>query len=62
MRMSVVNSQGNISGEYHIAVLSIQKPIKPFTLDISQHLNEGRQCTFSLTIKWKKFFDQYGFQ
>ncbi|KAM6104757.1 avidin-like [Pterocles gutturalis] len=53
MHVSTVDSQGNFSGEYHTAVSSAQKPIKPSPLIGSQHLDEDGQCTFGFTINWK---------
>ncbi|NXX61286.1 AVID protein, partial [Scopus umbretta] len=57
MRMSAVDSQGSFSVEYHTAVSSTQKPIKPSPLISSQHLDEDGRCTFSFTINWKTFSD-----
>lgn len=53
MHVSDVDSQGNFSGEYHTAVSSAQKPIKPSPLIGSQHLDEDGQCTFGFTVNWK---------
>lgn len=50
MHESVVNSQGNFTGKYHIAVLSTQKSNESSPLVSSQHLGKERQCTFSFTI------------
>ncbi|NWH50380.1 AVID protein, partial [Fregata magnificens] len=57
MHVSAVDSQCNFSSEYHTAVSSAQKPIKPSPLVGSQHLNEDGQCTFDFTVNWKKFSD-----
>ncbi|XP_010127044.1 PREDICTED: avidin-like [Chlamydotis macqueenii] len=57
MHVSTVDNQGNFSGEYHTAVSSAQKPIKPSPLVGSQHLDEDGQCTFGFTVNWKKFSD-----
>ncbi|NXN10115.1 AVID protein, partial [Indicator maculatus] len=57
MHVSAVDSQGNFSGEYHTAVSSAQKPIKPSPLVGSQHLDKDRQCTFGFTVNWKMFSD-----
>ncbi|XP_063996798.1 uncharacterized protein LOC135173658 [Pogoniulus pusillus] len=57
MLVSMVDSQGNFSGEYHTAVSSAQKPIEPSPLVGSQHLDKDGQCTFGFTVNWKKFSD-----
>ncbi|XP_025970554.1 avidin-like [Dromaius novaehollandiae] len=57
MHIFSVNSQGDFRGEYHTAVSSAQKPIKPSPLHGSQHLDEDGQCTFGFTVNWKRFSD-----
>ncbi|KAM6186898.1 avidin-like [Sarcoramphus papa] len=57
MHVSTVDNEGNFSGEYHTAVSSAEKPIKPSPLIGSQHLDEDGQCTFGFTVNWKKFSD-----
>ncbi|KAM6109098.1 avidin-like [Phoenicopterus ruber ruber] len=57
MHVAAVDSQGNFSGEYHTAVSSTQKPIKPSPLIGSQHLDKDGQCTFGFTVNWKTFSD-----
>ncbi|XP_068782121.1 avidin isoform X2 [Struthio camelus] len=57
MHVFSVNSQGDFSGEYHTAVSSAQKPIKPSPLCGTQHLDEDGQSTFGFTVNWKRFSD-----
>ncbi|XP_065518044.1 avidin-like [Lathamus discolor] len=53
MLVDKVDNHGNFSGEYHTAVSSTQKPIKPSPLVGSQHLDEDGLCTFGFTVNWK---------
>ncbi|XP_030368571.1 avidin-like [Strigops habroptila] len=52
MLVEKVDSQGNFLGEYHTAVSSTQKPIKPSPLVGSQHLDADGRCTFGFTVNW----------
>ncbi|KAG6920678.1 avidin [Chelydra serpentina] len=57
MQIQQVNEDGSFSGQYRTAVSLAPRPVRPASLNGSQHFDEGGQPTFGFTVNWKSFSD-----